>query len=356
MTSIFSWLNGISALMIVGCALTYGVYFTVHTFKTKNKTKKKIFTYAAILGYLEAIGFSGICLSFIWVLMGRDANEVIHIVPRISYSTAGLVILICLYLAWDIFFKPEYKKPVLIILSIGIIVNYLVIYTFMDTMVRIPKVPRGEILDDTLWEFRIAWWAMTLLLGSLIVFFSGSFIRLLTRTEGTVHKKVTYLFLGFTLTFICCVIDMMLISPFIFINRFFIVIAIIFWWLGFKEERPKQMKSSSKKKKDLDESTIAIIEKLGIDFTRPEEITEEEIAFYREQTICLVCKGLIQRYKYIFICPKCRALYCDSCARALENLENACWACNAPIDESKPVKLFKKEEDDIEISKKPQKK
>ena len=85
-------------------------------------------------------------------------------------------------------------------------------------------------------------------------------------------------------------------------------------------------------------------------------LTEEEITFYKEQKICLVCKGKISRLNYI--CPNCDALYCVKCSEALSNLENACWVCNEPFDESKPYKPFKKVEEEVEIdiSEKPQKK
>jgi hypothetical protein len=39
----------------------------------------------------------------------------------------------------------------------------------------------------------------------------------------------------------------------------------------------------------------------------------------------------------------CTALYCEKCAHAIENAENACWACNVPLDESKPSTPFEKE-------------
>lgn len=67
-----------------------------------------------------------------------------------------------------------------------------------------------------------------------------------------------------------------------------------------------------------------------------------------------MCKGKVSRINYI--CPECDALYCIKCSEALSNLENACWVCNEPFDESKPTKPFKQEEVDIEISEKPQKK
>ena len=86
---------------------------------------------------------------------------------------------------------------------------------------------------------------------------------------------------------------------------------------------------------------------LGI-FTRPEKITEKDVMFHKEQKICLVCKGKLLRS--IYLCPECDALYCKKCSRTLTTLENACWACNAAFDPSKPVKPYKEEELEIEVS------
>ena len=44
----------------------------------------------------------------------------------------------------------------------------------------------------------------------------------------------------------------------------------------------------------------------------------------------------------------CDVLYCMNCAQALTNLENVCWVCDSPIDDSKPVKVSPKSEDIIE--------
>ena len=75
-------------------------------------------------------------------------------------------------------------------------------------------------------------------------------------------------------------------------------------------------------------------------FSKPKEITEAEVTFYREQQICLVCKGKILGYSYI--CSECAALYCEKCARALTNSENMCWVCETPIDSPTPKKLLDK--------------
>lgn len=75
-------------------------------------------------------------------------------------------------------------------------------------------------------------------------------------------------------------------------------------------------------------------------FSKPKQITEAEVTFYRDQKICLVCKGHILGYSYI--CSECTALYCEKCARALTNLENMCWVCETPIDSSKPSNIIDK--------------
>ena len=63
-----------------------------------------------------------------------------------------------------------------------------------------------------------------------------------------------------------------------------------------------------------------------------------------------MCKRKVSKFN-VFICD-CDALYCENCARALSTLENKCWVCNAPIDDSKPVRPDKVERIDIDLSKK----
>ena len=86
-------------------------------------------------------------------------------------------------------------------------------------------------------------------------------------------------------------------------------------------------------------------------FARPKKVTEEEVFVSKERKICLVCKGKVARYD-IYICPKCDSLYHQKCAKTLESQENACWACDAPFDESKPVQLDKKEEVELGLRQK----
>lgn len=71
------------------------------------------------------------------------------------------------------------------------------------------------------------------------------------------------------------------------------------------------------------------------------KITEESVTIHKERKICIVCKGEI--IGFMFVCS-CDTIYCEHCAKALANLENVCWACDAPMDKTKPVKRYEEEE------------
>jgi hypothetical protein len=88
-------------------------------------------------------------------------------------------------------------------------------------------------------------------------------------------------------------------------------------------------------------------------FSRPPKFTDDEISFFKKRKICVVCKNQVSRKLYL--CPDCNVLYCIKCSDVLANAENACWVCDTPFDESKPVQredIIEKEVEIEEISKK----
>ncbi len=100
----------------------------------------------------------------------------------------------------------------------------------------------------------------------------------------------------------------------------------------------------------LDEKIVKMIQKRPV---LTVQVSEEKIAISKEKKICLVCRGEV--FGFSFAC-KCGANYCENCARALTNLENVCWACDVPIDYSKPVKHFKEEAEHIKVQEEAKKK
>ncbi|MFX0099264.1 MAG: hypothetical protein ACFFCS_06745 [Candidatus Hodarchaeota archaeon] len=76
-------------------------------------------------------------------------------------------------------------------------------------------------------------------------------------------------------------------------------------------------------------------------FVRPKHMSDEEISVSKEKHICLVCKGSISGANYM--CPSCGTHYCKRCSDVLAEMENACWSCEAPFDETKSVMQVEKE-------------
>ena len=111
----------------------------------------------------------------------------------------------------------------------------------------------------------------------------------------------------------------------------------VLWYLSLREASAEP-KKKPEKKIQVEEGIFRLTE-------RPDQITEEEVMFHKEKKICLVCKG--KALNFIYVCSGCEALYCENCARTLEDLENACWLCNKPFNESKPSKPYEIGEKDI---------
>jgi hypothetical protein len=162
------------------------------------------------------------------------------------------------------------------------------------------------------------------------------------QSTGIIRKKFLLLSIGSVL--LCTFLGLEQF-PFLGIYSllFRIGILISFWctYLGLKEEPAEVKEIAHKKEIEVEESLFRLTK-------RPAQITEEEVSISKEKKICLVCKGKLIRFN-IYICPGCDVLYCENCAHTLSNLENTCWMCNTPFNESKPVKPFKKDEAELEI-------
>jgi len=95
--------------------------------------------------------------------------------------------------------------------------------------------------------------------------------------------------------------------------------------------------------KDLRTDVIKTKLKILKMFSKPQEVTNKEIIYSKEHSICLICKGNVSKLNML-TCHKCSVLYCQNCVRILGDLENACWVCNTPFYKKKPSKPYKKEE------------
>ena len=167
--------------------------------------------------------------------------------------------------------------------------------------------------------------------GALLFDGFGCLIKGL-KSEGIVRKKLFILSSGFIIFLSIGIFDQINLPGIVlFFVRISTIVSFWLWYIGLREVSSK-VKSKPKKEVKVEEGLFRVSQ-------RPDNITEEEISISKEKKICLVCKGKVIGLTYI--CTECEAFYCVNCAQAISNLENQCWACNTPIDSSKPVKEIK---------------
>lgn len=125
------------------------------------------------------------------------------------------------------------------------------------------------------------------------------------------------------------------------------IIGCILIQKGFPKEKPMEqiIKRYQPLRNIKGVPNVSLIENLQTG--RRPEITEEQVSISKEKKVCIVCKGKILGFNYV--CTKCETFYCENCALALTSLENECWACNEPIDKSKPIITLKKKELDLKL-------
>lgn len=252
--------------------------------------------YAAILifdllGLVQYLNTFVIILFVVVVLVSNPVGVVADIIGRRFTGMIGLAIQAFAFLILS--FLNQVNIALIIIFTITLGIGFTFIYIgFFQILIESPK---RSVLRD---EFTIS---MAFLgIGAAIGVVLGEVLQYLIRTNAA-YLTIVLLFI-----FICATIAVF------------------------------QVKETLPSKSEV--------------FVRPEAISEEDLTLFKERKICLVCKGNASGFG-VFVCPDCGVLYCEKCAKALSNLENMCWACDNPIDDSRPVKPIEKKEEEIKLDK-----
>lgn len=365
MLSIDGWLDGFTAFIVIISYSAVGFFLIYESRKTNARL-------LLLLGLsILAFGFWNLypLVDFIIIILTGTNAEFLIMTDSIQFFFINMALAtIWAPLAGMLF---VYIVTELLIPKIKWVINsiyFLIAFLFeLSLLIDIegnyqqfhPSTPGQELITGDITFGSIASILMIILLGFVLIFnVIGTFIKGI-QSEGVIKKKFFDLSLGWLLTFISTILETALRVPleeatglslsFItVISRVVMILGIWIIYLAIREE-PEEPKVIELKKEVKVESSLFRLTK------RPSHITEEEVMFHKEQKICLVCKNSVSGYN-VFICPSCDALYCQNCARALEELENTCWVCNRPIDPSKPVKLVKKEDLDVKLVDEMQKK
>ncbi|MGB5913034.1 MAG: hypothetical protein WBH31_17720 [Promethearchaeia archaeon] len=334
------WFNGISATISLSIAYILGLSLYYHA----KKSKAKLLSLMGLNIFLVGFFWLTRLLDFLTILFVEENFTTINnwiIMAILTWMWSPLVVLLSMYIGAELMI-PNKKKYIAIIFSIMCIVWVLLIsINPVGSFDFIPPVNPGEDLaiirtaQNSLAIFLLYFFQI-----SGVAFCGFGYLIKSFKSKEILKKKFMYLSIGYFIFSLFPFIGNLMPDPFTtyLISRLGMVTSFWFFYSGLKEEPIKRVK------KEKYEKEIKVEESLFRLYERPEQITQEEITYLREQKICLVCKGEVLRLSYI--CPNCNALYCSNCSEELSNLENACWMCNTPFDESKPTRPFKREKEE----------
>jgi len=281
------------------------------------------FIFAYELNLKHTRYFISLTLTFFIILLFliNPLNYTLILLIFLIYGTAFWVILI-LYTRWS---ELEYKAVSLYILA-GIIL-------FANGLIwTLTKIKQMNVFPP--WLSSLLIFLGTLLYISPLLFSSTDYNRVFKR----------WVIIGaFLIIFYIMVITFYLVYNFpieYIIGDTYYALFIVY--LEYYMLKHLQTSSSVP---DPSKSQVNFLSSL----TRPQKLTEEEVSISKERKICLVCKNKVGGFN--FICKDCGAFYCENCAKTLIGIENACWVCESPFDETKPVKLpeIKEEQEEIVV-------
>ncbi len=341
MLSVEGLLNGLTAVGLFISGWVLGIFFIYQS----RKTKAKLLLFLGIAFIFTVLGYWGVCFDFLSILSTDTIPYPTYPTPpffvniRLSlvFMWIGVTYLMTLFIGTELLIPK--KKYYLLIVALFLTIVYE-LFIFLDPEGSIvntfPTIPGEDLWLASLVLGTPVYFIVMILSLTALIFNVSGFIIKTKKSYGVLRKKFFLLSTGYFLSHSMLLLEGLLstISILIF-TRAISVIGFWILYLGLREE-PEKPQESNKKEIKVEGGLIRLTK-------RPDYISEEEVTFHKEKKICLVCKGNVGRY--MFMCPDCDALYCQNCAGVLENLENACWVCNGPIDPNKPVKSFKKEEE-----------
>ena len=334
-------MNGLSALVIIIFGVVIGLFFI---YKSRHSEARLLF----------AMGLMVICVTAVWIwnvvdlfailLTGKNMENP-YIIASITYSFLIPGFLLIAYISSTLLISNKkiryYVLSLYLILSI--VYGLLIFLNPLDSFyLKFPTNSGDDIIDINFTFDSVAGILYTFNSFSITSFWVLGFIVKAIKSTGVMRKKFLILALSIALFTICALSDALFPPNYsLILFRIGALCSLGIGYFGLREESiQKEKRIKPKKKIKVEAELFRLYE------SKPQNITEEEVIFHREKKICLVCKAMVS--KLVYMCPECDALYCAKCSEALSNLDNACWVCNSPFDESKPSKLLKEEEIAIE--------
>ncbi len=311
-----------------------------YIYKSKKLGAKLLF-YWGIAYIFLGLGYLGDVVDFFVILLTeKNLGNPFGLHSILCFVWVPFFALFGTYVGAELLIPKKKWYIVGVFFILGILYE---LFMFIDPIgsfiVVYPETSGEDLLDVSVNSFSPLNITLSILGLMNFIFLVFGFLIKSIQSKGVLRKKFLLLSIGMCIILILGTLD---VSIRLGNARAFIRLILIsgFWimYLGIREEPERKVKPEKEIK--VEESLFRITK-------RPDQITEEEVSLSKEKKICLVCKGKLERKMYI--CPECDTFYCNKCSDTLANLENACWVCNYPFDESKPVRPLKPEEEIEEI-------
>ncbi len=230
MTSILSYLNGISAIVAVSMAYLFGTLFIIKYLRQR----KKLMPYTAIIGFSLGSFHMGTIVSFISLLVtGLNIDFVLG--GYLGMSSVPIGIIDTMYLGFTIF-KPELKTKVLILFIMTAIVYYIAII-FIPSDVFSGTIPPQIIPgENELVDFAVRGIVLYLIIfyiASVILIVVVGFYKLSKRITGEEQKKARWISIAFILYAISAILDVTAPVVIIVIPRAIMILSYYYLYKGF---------------------------------------------------------------------------------------------------------------------------
>lgn len=336
MVSTIALLDGLTAGGIIFSSAIFGI---ISLYEAK-KYRIRLLAIAGLTMFFCGIFWLGPFCDLLSVSLTGNNLSPMYLYAILSYVWIYPGVVIAMYLGAEILTPKEKWYILSYYIVSGLIFELFLFFDTENVFIFTLHNPGEDLIDVSFNRTHICYYIIVSFLVSAFIFLGMGLLIKAKQSEGVVRKKFIYLSIGYQIFVISGIVDG-LTSPgsILFLARLFMMTFAVWMYLGLRVEPERKVKLKPKKEITVEGALFRI------SHTKPEEITEEQITFYKEQKICLVCKG--KAIRYIYICPKCETLYCEHCARTVENIENACWYCGIPFDESKPIRPYKKEEAEV---------
>jgi len=350
MLSLEGWLCGLTGSGVLLVGISIGLFLI---YKSKKLNANLLFLVGLEIIFMSLL-FLGQFVDFLSILFfGTNLNPA-YLYGLLCYMWVAPTVVFGLYISATLIIPEKRKIIVGIYTIIGIIFEFFLWFDFNNSFtIKLPDQPGTRIIDISFNRTHPTFILIAFFLITALLFLGVGFAIKAKQAAGELRKNFALLSAGWIMFVICGMLDS-LTDPGIglFIVRIGYQSSSWFFYFSLKEKRFRPKEFPSTRDQIIDDSQASLI--VTLSRSKPLQISEEEVTFYKEKTICMVCKGKVEGFN--FICTDCKALYCAKCANALSNLDNVCWVCDVPIDNSKPSKPFKEEAERIKVQEKAKKK